>query len=102
MRGVRQARQARASIAELRKRINQCENRKKHLHAHLQGLKNQWQDNRLTYTEYEEFLNKKHSGKSIHEWFAHYEEYIERCKEQIKNHEKILLQSNTYIISIIT
>src|SRR3989344_4533225 len=98
---MRRVRQARASIASLRERIIQCEHRKKHLQAHLQALKQQWQKGELTYAEYENFLNKDHSGKTIHQWFTHYDNYIAQCEEKIRSHEKTNFNSkiiNSFIV----
>ena len=54
------------TIASLNRSISQCESHKKRLLAYIHNLKDKCVNREITYSEYEDFLEKKLDGKTLH------------------------------------
>ena len=72
------------AIAKLKKEIEVCENYKNRILNHVQKTKSKCVNKKITYYEYEKFINKKLDGKTIQEWIKHYDSHIKKCEKNIK------------------
>jgi len=76
------------AIAKLKQEIKACEKYKKRLSQHVQKLKDKCINKKISYYEYETFINKKLDNKTIKQWIIHYNSHIQTCEKKIKKLEK--------------
>jgi len=87
------------TIVELNRRIQQCEKNKEKLLSYVQSIKDKCLNREITYSEYEDLLNKKRKGKTIQGWLDHYDSYIKQCRELIKHEKRKTFSRNALLIS---
>jgi len=72
-----------STLAELEKRISQCEKQKKALLNYVNRIKNKCLNNEISYYEYEKLLARKLDGRSVESWLREYDSFITKCKKKI-------------------
>ena len=78
----------RTRIAELKKKIELCENNKQQLINFLQKLVEHYKRREISYYEYQKIISEKRNGRTIQEWLEHYDDYIKDCEERINREHK--------------
>ncbi|MEK6926022.1 MAG: Ig-like domain-containing protein [Nanoarchaeota archaeon] len=79
---------AKASIAQLKKHIEESKKRKKYLQEYLHKLHTSYAHNQISYAQYVETLHKKHDKRNIREHIDYYDKHIKHCEYEIKKHRK--------------
>jgi len=74
-------------VSELQARIVSCEENKARILSHINKLKEKVLSRKISYSQYEEALEKKLDKKTLGEWFDFYNDYIKECKLKIKKQE---------------
>jgi len=74
--------------AELEKRIERAKKNKSQILGSINFIKEKCLKKIITYSEYEQLLNKKRNGRSLSEWVEHYDEYIELCKSMLNRESR--------------
>ena len=85
---------ARASISELKRRIEIAGQRKKYLEEYLHNLWNSYQKGILSRDFYVETAHKHFDGKTLKEWIDYYEHYIKECERHLRKYQTKLVRGH--------
>jgi len=78
----------RGIVEKLKGKIQEAEENKQKLLAYIHQLKDKVVKRELSYSDYEEALEQKRKGKTLHEWLDFYQDYIKNCEKKISEHKK--------------
>jgi len=79
---------ARASIKELKQRIEISNQRKAELTKYLHNLWDSYQKGLISRDFYVETAHKHFDGKTLKQWIDYYEHYIEECERYLRKYRK--------------
>jgi len=74
-------------VVRLSSGIEEAKENKNKILGYVNGLKEKCENREITYSEYEQLLNKKRDGKTIKQWLGVYDSYIKDCGSKIENEE---------------
>ncbi len=87
----------RNTIEKYKKKIEKCQTNKEKALSYIHQLKDKVVKRELAYSEYEEILEKKLRGKTLHEWLDYYDSYIKACEKRIKKERNKKIKRKIFI-----
>jgi DNA-directed RNA polymerase specialized sigma24 family protein len=84
---------AKASIAELEKRIGQAKQNKQKILDYISNLEEQYFSKHISYDDYHGSLRRRFNGKTINTSISEYSSYIKHCEKLIREEKKKLTKN---------